>query len=352
MITIRWSFTTRRIAKPSGVVWRWACGRYETGTIPERKPGTPGGQQEAGFGALFAQRFFDDADDALHVQRLRDIHAPADLALRSAQLLLLDRGGQKHHGRFAQRRVLFQTGGDVSAVHVRHHDVEQDQVRLELLRGLEHPRAKILLAHLVVARSFEVQFQQPGDAGLIIGHQNSFLAHDPSFRCVLNMTVTLTPPSLRLMIRIIPPYNSTTFFSTIKSRTPFRINSVANARSDLSASLLSMTPGPSSSTSAATTVSPAFNWPGVRPLQPSSLLNCLRKVLTVSVPPPDIAWIEPSNRLMKTCLTVFKSIRTGGRPEARSLNNLTECAVISLSTERNDCSTIRLKSWSRTSRLL
>src|SRR5205807_5398412 len=244
--------------------------------------------------ALLRQHLLNDANHAFHVQRFGNVHAAADFAFGSAQFFLLDGRRQKNHRHFPERGVPFQAGGNIAAVHVGHHDIEQDQIRFELPRRFQHPRAEIFLAHFVVAGLFEVQFQQARDACLIIDDQDALFAHNLSFRCALNMMLTLTPPSFRLMIRIIPPYNSTTFLSTIKSRIPFRIISVANDRSDLSASLLSMTPGPSSSTSAMMTVSPAFNRPGVRPLQPWSWLNCLRQVLTVRVPPPAIAWMALS----------------------------------------------------------
>ena len=66
---------------------------------------------------------------------------------------------------------------DPAAIRVGHHDIQQNQIRLELVRDLENMDGFIFRAHLKKLRRFQVEFEASGNTGFVVHHQNPFLIH-------------------------------------------------------------------------------------------------------------------------------------------------------------------------------
>ncbi len=81
-------------------------------------------------------------------------------------------------GTLVQGRILLDASpASLRTVHLRHHHVEENQVRLKLPRRGQRLEGLILRAHRVVAGAFEVHLHGPRDAGLVINDENAFLCH-------------------------------------------------------------------------------------------------------------------------------------------------------------------------------
>src|SRR5437870_5744834 len=108
--------------------------------LPSRRrmgfwPPTITSQPEGRFPRLLAEVLLDHADDPFYVQRFCDVRKTSNDTSPGLNFFLFDDSGQKYDGHVFQSSVASNLRGDIAAVHVRHHHIEQDEVRLELTGG-------------------------------------------------------------------------------------------------------------------------------------------------------------------------------------------------------------------------
>src|SRR5262249_26100503 len=84
-----------------------------------------------------------------------------------------DQRGEKYDRRALQFRISLDLRRYLATVHLSHHYVEQNQIRLEALRGLVGLGGKVLFRHEIPTRSFEKDFDQVSAVRVVIDNQNS-----------------------------------------------------------------------------------------------------------------------------------------------------------------------------------
>ena len=70
-----------------------------------------------------------------------------------------------------------ESGGDIAANQSGHHDVEQNEVRVELACGFEGVLGPILDVDFVAAGLLEVEFEKAGEADFVVDQQDAYSVH-------------------------------------------------------------------------------------------------------------------------------------------------------------------------------
>ena len=91
--------------------------------------------------------------------------------LAPEDVLLLAAGGEEDHGGRLGGRVRLDAAADLEAVHLRHHDVDDQQVGPLLAQLLQRLLAVLRQDH-AVAQRLEVHLQDLADARRVVGHQD------------------------------------------------------------------------------------------------------------------------------------------------------------------------------------
>src|SRR5207302_331314 len=83
------------------------------------------------------------------------------------RLVLPDRRREEDNGDLPEPRVALQPGRESAAVHLRHHNIEQDQVRMKLPHRLESFGRVVLRPYGVFAGAAQVQVQQASETRFV-----------------------------------------------------------------------------------------------------------------------------------------------------------------------------------------
>jgi putative heme-binding domain-containing protein len=206
---------------------------------------------------VHAEVILDAAVDRCEAHRLREEGEPGD---HLPAFFFRDDRREEDDGHMLQERIGTDLLRHFAAVDLRHHDIEEDDVRPELAGGEPRFRAIVFLEHVIVPGFLEGQFEQPGEAGFIIDNKDAFFGHKQFGGQTWNIRVTRAPPSGRLRKSIVAPWRSMIVFTTDKPRpVPCPVGFVVKKGSKIFASLSSGMPGPVSSISATTMISPTRN---------------------------------------------------------------------------------------------
>ncbi len=85
---------------------------------------------------------------------------------------------QKDNGYSVQCRIGLNPSGDFTAIRFRHHDIEQDEVRLKALGGLMSSARVVLFNDEVAARPLERDLGRMGKITIVINDQDARLLHN------------------------------------------------------------------------------------------------------------------------------------------------------------------------------
>ena len=112
----------------------------------------------------------DPQDELAQVERLRDVVVGTELEPHDAIDRLLARG-QHDDGQARRSLVPLQPPADLDAVHVREHEVEENQIE-RLGRDLLQRLHAVLREHDPISRSLERAVEQAPQIGLVLDDQD------------------------------------------------------------------------------------------------------------------------------------------------------------------------------------
>src|SRR5439155_24237684 len=169
------------VAQPS---WLWGrrASRLPDGNpaVPGKMPGRHTGSQAYATlkRCVRGQLFFNRIDQLGDADRLGKKCVPLDL---EAGLCLGFRYecGEKDDRRVMQFRVGLDSCRYFASVCLRHHDVEQNQVRPEIPGALMSPAGIVFFEYQIATCFFEKDFNQVSSVAVVINNQDASLFSDP-----------------------------------------------------------------------------------------------------------------------------------------------------------------------------
>lgn len=101
----------------------------------------------------------------------REIHSRTGNHSMPAGAHIRSKRGQKDNRSIAQLRIKVDASRYFAPIHVRHHHVEQDQVRVKLTRYRQYPSRDIHGPNVVKQSAFEVEFETSRHCGFVIDNE-------------------------------------------------------------------------------------------------------------------------------------------------------------------------------------